>query len=264
MATRDIETYADDIQAHLAWLNGFEPARRRQWERTLKNDPEAAIVEACSRKLLAPHSASIVPAEDLACGGPDFLCRQEASHFYVEVTCLHRNTVTRATSLPATPTGRSQHYRDLTWASFNKCIKKASQCADLDASCLLIIGTLHYQGGCLCFGKTHLEEALTGEGKLAGRVNTQTGQAIGEPYQITALEGAAFLKPDELLRSPYVLARKSIAGVLFCGFGSVEPKVNGIIHPQAAHPFDTRLLPTISFGKLMLERSGTLLRVVWD
>ena len=261
---QDIDTYASEITTHRTWLSGFDQARLCQWERLLKNDHEAAVVEACSREFLASHVDSILPAEDPGRGGPDFLCLNQERHFYVEVTCLRRDTVTQETGIPPVPPTFNPRCGDLTSATFGKCVAKARQCANLPYSCLLIIGTLHYQGGNLFFERTCLEEVLTGRGKLSGRVNRNTGKAIGAPRQITDLERAAFVKPSESTDLAYEFVRKSIAGVLFCGFGSPRPNVNGIIHPQASRPFDTQLLPGISFGKLVFEESGTVLRVEWD
>ena len=255
--------FADVIEEHKAWLRDFEPVRLQNWDKIFKADPEAAIVEACARKLLAEHVERIEPAEGAAKkkGGPDFVCFQRDQHFYVEVTCITQEKVTRETGLSLSPT-EAEHFQPMTRAVFQECISKATQCSGLDAPSLLLIGTLH-PAGSLCFNKHFLKYTLIGTPRLEWTANLETGQTIEEPHQVTSLESSAFLKPDNDSSDFYEFARKSISGLLCCGFGSMPPVVNGVIHPNAARPFDKNLLPGIIFGILQEDPKGHL-QVVWD
>ena len=70
----DLECWKDEIAAHRAWLKPFDKWHAERWEQRLAADPEAAVVEACARHLLAEQVRAVEPAEDPEAGGPDFRC----------------------------------------------------------------------------------------------------------------------------------------------------------------------------------------------
>ncbi|HUX02024.1 MAG: hypothetical protein WBD63_04305 [Phycisphaerae bacterium] len=245
-----LEDYSAEIENHRNWLASFGNNRLMEWERRFAADPEAAVVEACTREFLQEHVAEVKPAEDPTSGGPDFCCVQASHHFYVETTCMKEDAVTQATGLSPLPKGAFD-FGPLTQKVLDECRNKARQCSGLDAPCLLAIGILHPAASTICFNRDFVPEVLTGDTMITMRFDAKRGQAVGKPYQTTDLHNAAFLRP--LTRSDDDLdhlARRSISGLLLCGFGCNPYNVNGVLHPKSVRPFDRALLPDVPFCTL--------------
>jgi hypothetical protein len=256
----DEQIYERQIQSHRQFLSGFEGQRLKRWEELLSHAPEAAIVDACTRMLLDEHTQRVEPFEHLSDGGPDYICYQGNKHFYVEATCLQRATVTENTGLDPSPRG-AQDFGLLTNWIFQKANAKAKQCSGLDGACLLAIGTLHSQASAICFDRFHAEECLTGIPKIEADIDTRTGGMVGEPRNVTNLEKAVPIRPDQSGQRLFEEARKSLSGLLLCGFGCRPSVITGLLHPNPARPFDVDLLPNIAFGSL--RESGGRLHVDW-
>ena len=94
-----LEDYCNEIQSHRDWLKLFGNTYVTKWERLLKADPEAAICEAATRKLLFEHQVTVEPHDEPSSGGPDFSCNKNEKGFYVEATCIKKNGATKATGL---------------------------------------------------------------------------------------------------------------------------------------------------------------------
>jgi len=233
-------------------LVGFDERHAKRWEEMLKADPEAAILEACVRSFLGERLDALRPAEDAVEGGADFCCVRGGSHFYVEATCIKESTVTERIGLPPrSTTGAADWYAPLTEAVKNECVNKAKQCSKCsDAPCLLAIGTLHFQGGAICFEQSHVERILTSEPMITCDIDIRTGGAVGNPYQTTDLGKSAFLRRSQSADMFIEPARRSISGLLLCGFGGRPPTVNGVLHVEAVRPFDRGLLPGVPFCRL--------------
>lgn len=189
---------------------------------------------------------------------PDFVCWKDDSKFYVEVTCIHISTATAKTSIP---NGRSPAlFSDLNSAIFGESQNKAGQCSNLDAPCLLGVGTFHGPVSMICFRKVHLGMLLTGKQLIGWDVDQRTGQQIGDTYGVTMLQNAAFVRPEfGTLGS----ARRSISGILACGFGVTPPRVLGLLHPNAVRPFNSELLAPIEFGQLVHDSAKQQLQIEW-
>jgi hypothetical protein len=243
--------YRDILADHRKWLAGF-PKYGAHWERRLREQPEPAIMEACVRSYLAGQVDSVEPAEDLASGGPDFRCRSGPRAFYIESTCLTIDAVTKATKLSPSATGRAANYGTLTDLVKGAVVDKAKQIGSRkDAPGLLAIGTLHSQAGALCIKKHHIEAILTSTPFIACNFDSAAGEAVGDPYQAINLHNSAFIKPPLAISvDAFEHARRSISGVLICGFGSTPPQVLGALHPGACRPFDSNLLPQTRFCRL--------------
>lgn len=244
---------------HRRWLAAFDSQHLRNWEKVLANDPEAAMCEASLRLLLAENGNEVMPNEDLTGGRqtPDYLCRQNGGSFYVEVTCLGIGKVTEATKLSHLPSDEFEWYGPLNEAVFNACVKKTPQCRDVLHPTLLAVGTFHGQASCLCVEKHHLRDLLTGTRLITRSIDTRTGYPVGDSYEATRLERAAFVRPDS--PKDMAFARLPVSGVLVCGIGVVPPRVYGLLHPSPVRPFDRALLPRIEFGRLKMDcQSGTM------
>lgn len=259
----DLECWNDEIAAHRAWLKSFDNWHGKTWEQRLAADPEAAVVEACTRHVLAEHVRAVEPAEDPARGGPDFYCSQEGGYFYVESTCIKESAVTKKTALPPAPQGPTW-YRPLTPSIRGECANKAKQCSQRgDAACLLGIGVLHAAASDVCFRNLFVEQVLTSEPTMTVPINTRTGQPLGEDCQTTDLRESAFLRPSQSEEGNLESARQSISGLLLCGFGTRPPTVKGVLHVEAARPFDRALLPDIPFCRLKDSYRQGVFEVEW-
>ena len=185
-------TYSQLIDEHREWLKGFDGERVNKWNNLLNNNPEAALCEASTRKSLSDFGCDVEPFEDLSTGGVDFKCSKDGSTFYVEATCITKEAATDKSGL----TDKAQHYAPLTKTIWQELKNKTPQCSGLDAPCIVAIGTFHFQAGYHCFGKHFIEELLTGTPHITRQFDTELGEAIGETYESTDLESAAFLKPS--------------------------------------------------------------------
>ena len=247
---RMLEQYVKEIKSHRDWLQSFDDVYTTQWEKLLKRNPEAAICEAATRQLLQKHGLEVEPNEDPSVGGPDYLCRRGDNQFYVEVTCISKNAATKATGLIDDPLRASWDYEDMTKKIFGEICSKTPQCSNLDAPCIIAIGTLHSVAGCCCFDKLAAGELLTGTSFITATINTETRELTRQPYEATNLESAAFVRPTKTLTGSIEYARNPISAVLLCAFGCDPSKAVGALHPNPNHYFDRTLLPSIEFGRL--------------
>jgi len=247
---------------HRRWLGAFDEQYLRNWEKLLKADDEAAMAEARMRQMLEQWGVQVEPNEDLTGRSqrPDFRCSKGEAAFYVEVTCISKETATAKTGIPDGPHGMTA-CSPLNDAIFSECKGKASQCGNTDGPCLLAVGTFHTFAAMFSFKKPVVGWLLTGEAKLAWNIDMRTGEQVGENYQITELYSAAFLRPD--LNEEVGFARSSISGLLLCSYGSEKFCKIGVLHPHPARPFDPSLLADVTFGTVSIDRQSRQLHVSW-
>lgn len=251
-------------QEHRQWLGAFDPQYLSKWEKLLKANSEAALCEAGIRRRLQSSGVTVEPNEMLTgtCGGPDFRCSAQKGCFYVETTCISVATATKKVGIangphPFTPV----NVWGMTEAVFAECVNKAPQCGGLDAPALVAVGTFHATAAMLGFQKVLVSGVLTGRTQMTWGIDIQTGQQVGDTDVTTALQAAAFLKPDKTQEVGY--ARSSISGLLLCGLGTVPGRYLGVLHPNPARPFDPTLLPGVEFGEVEIDRESGQLRVHW-
>lgn len=250
------------VVEHRSWLASFASCHLANWERLLNGNREAACCESAMRRLLASCGVHVEPNERLRSdgGGPDYLCKTNGSFFYIEVTCILRSTATEKTRcsdgqngfMPFNPFGMSEMV-------VKKCVAKAKQCRDMDAPCLIAVGTFHAIAGMAGFEKAVVSSVLTGPPKSAWKIDTSSGLKAGKAFQIATAEKAAFLKPS--LDRVFEGDRRSIAGAILCNLKNSQ--CLGALHPDSIRPFDPSLLPQIEFGRVELNRVTRQLRVVW-
>lgn len=256
------EAYSKLIDKHRKWISFFSKQRLNRWENLLKANPEAAICEAAIRELLSGCGVNIKPHEDVSSGGPDFLCVKNNNRFYVEVTCITKEKVTRVTTLNDSPKGDT-YYRLLTKAFWGELCNKVPQCSNLDASCIVAISTLHYQVGARCFGKHAADDLLTGTSRISMKFDHEQATGMGDIYESTDLRDSAFIRFDKTLTGQIEFARNPISAVLLCPFGCLPTKVIGVLHPNPNYKFDRSLLPNIKFRRLAKGYETNLLQVEW-
>ena len=250
-------------ERYIEWLKQFDPLYAKRWQHRYGSDPEAAMCEAAFWKALYEWGVRVEPNENLSSGepSPDFLCQKNAEKFYVEVTCLHIEHVTRATCLPNKPTPYVvQDYRPLNTAIFEEVRQKTPQCANLDAPALVAVGTFHVQASQVCLqDNVEIEMLLTGDQLITGSINTATGIPVGKTFFSTKLKSAAFFKPSA--DSGLEKARLPVSGILVGGFGCKPPNIYGLLHPNPVRPFNRRLLGQTKFGQVRVDNGE--LSVEW-
>jgi hypothetical protein len=252
------------------WLSEFDPRYLANWEKNLSAAEESALAEAGVRRLLEGYGVRVEPNEDLTGAGqrPDFRCEVNGNGFEVEVTHISIEKATRVTGLVEGRTGAC-NYSSLNDAIFVACKGKAEQCAHALHPTLLAVATFHSQASMICLDKPHVETLLTGETKITWGMDMRTCQKVGDVYQSTELRSAAFLRPDGSQEVGF--ARSSISALVLCGLGALSrdshgvwrPKVIGVLHPNAARPFNPAILPPVEFGQVALDRPFRQLHVTW-
>ena len=258
------DEYSQLIDEHHEWLNGFEAERLREWKNLFKANLEAALCEAATRKLLFDHGCDVEPFEDSASGGVDFKCSKNGNTFYVEATCITKTVASEKSGLTHLPqSNKATHYEFLTRTIWQELSNKTSQCSGLDAPCIVVIGTFHFQVGGRCFRGLAAEDLLTGKTYITQRIDTKVGKTVGEPYQSSKLESAAFIRPDKNYPNFFEHARCPISAVLLSSFGTDPIKTTGILHPYPNNPFNRDLLSDINFCKLADSYKNGSLEVEW-
>ena len=256
-------TYLESLtDEHRRWLGAFDAQYLRNWQKLLNADDEAAMAEARVRQVLEQWGVKVEPNEDLGGGTqrPDFRCLKGEAVFYMEVTCISKETATAKTGIPDESHGMTA-CRPLNDAIFSECKGKASQCGNVDGPCLLAVGTWHTFAAMFSFKRPVVDWLLTGEAKLAWNIDMQTGQQVGDDYQVTELYSAAFLRPD--LNEEVGFARSSISGLVLCSYGSERACRIGVLHPNPARPFDSSLLPDMKVGSVCIDRQSPQMHVSW-
>ncbi|HEX7447773.1 MAG TPA: hypothetical protein VF306_09525 [Pirellulales bacterium] len=247
------------------WLGQFDPRYTRSWEKTFRSLPQAAMCEATFWKILTDRGVTVQPNEDLtgATKAPDFLCTKDGSKFYVEVTCILSDTTARKTSLPAALPNRVLHPFDV-WG-FNKavqaeCQQKVRQCGNVNAPCLLAVGTFHSAASSCCVKKLLLSGLLTGNMSIGWAVNLRVPRNRSTIRQTATLRNAPFACAAGSSIQPRWMP---ISALLLGGFGVVPWRRFGIEHPAPTRAFDIGLLPDIEFCRLAAHRTDGLLRTEW-
>jgi len=268
-----ISEYSDLISEHRAWLMPFSKQRLDRWENILWKDAEgaeSAICEAATRKLLSDHGVKIEPYEDLSSGGPDFLCVKESKNFYVEATCLTKDSIAKSTGFNKMPRPglHGGPFALPTERIFYEMCNKTHQLRNLGAACILAIGTLHFQAGAVCFSKPLnkivAEHLLIGTPQITMKIDPEQGRAISDTYQTTELRDSAFIRFQKTSDGQVEFARNPISAILLCSFGCRPFEAVGALHPNPNYQFDRNLLPNIEFGRIVQGSLETgCLKVEW-
>lgn len=238
-------------------MSQFELWRLTDWAHRLSTDREGAICEALVRAFLARSTPQITPFEHRATGGPDFQVCLGGESIYIEVTSIGIEALTAATGL--TNEEGLRDYRPLTSVMMSRAKEKASQLADLDGARLLFIASLHTLGSCLLFGRSHMEFVLHSTPHLTAPFDQETGEA-GRIRQVVGLRDSSFIKPGT---GEVALARKSITGIVGCGFGCEPPVLTAVLHPDPVSPILNWPWKEIQVGRLSYPANGHGFEVQW-
>lgn len=247
----------------IRWIERFNVQHARNWARLYHADPEAATCEAMFWAVLSDCGLTVEPNADLTGKkkAPDFVCHKDGHKFYVEVTCIRIDTATEHTALPPVFTEGARSYNHLNDAIFAEVTAKTPQCSNLEAPCVLAVGTFHYQASVSCIRKAFVEWLLTGETNISWYFDPQRGEAVGESFQSTNFKAAAFLKPSPLIGVEP--ARKPISALVVAGFGCAPPHVYGVIHPHPVREFAPNLFDLIPFCRVKYDIAKASITTEW-
>lgn len=267
---RTFDTDRQLIEEHRRWLDQHGAKHRRSWENGLSNDPEGACCEAGFRRLLQSNGCAVAPNEKTNSKGkmPDFRCESPEGPFYFEATCVQIKTIVDKYSLSPEirdlPTMEAFEENDIIPLFFDECRGKADQCAGMDAPSVLGIGTFHRVAGWISLEVDHVDKLLTG---------TEEFRIFFDPFMDGIAAGPiplASLKESFVLRYGVSIeeverARRSISAVVLAYPNlSVFDRVVGVIHPDAARPFVSKLLPNVSFRRLVINDAEGWCEARWD
>ena len=221
------------------------------------------MCEAAFRRILVELGCKVEPNEDLKgeSKAPDFHCERFGNRFYVEVTCLGIEAVTANTGLSDEPGNDTVSVRLMNDMIFNAAIGKVEQCANLDAPCLVAVGTWHFYASMAFVNRDALAMVLTGKLGVSWRYNSESGEAEGEPREVTNLKGSAFVRPGKA--DLVDMTRLPISAILVGGLGLRPPRVLGLLHPEPVRPLDPRWLPQLSFCRLLDGSDRGLFTTEW-
>ena len=261
----DLELYRDAIVAYRKWLERQStlPCERFIQRLDSAQEPrvEGALGEALAWNWLQPRSSAIRLNEDQVRGGVDFACASDGRAYYVEVSTLTTEIVTKETGLPELPSAGAKSYRPATRAVMRKVQGKAEQAAGLDKPYLLFIPILHIQASAITLSTAHLEQVLVGSTGVGGAFDRAAGAVVGGLHSVAMLDYPCFFRPGTV--EPI---RRHMSAVLVGGFGLVPPDctVGGVLHPDPLRPFDRACLPDACFGRLDPWPPADRLRIVWE
>ncbi len=212
-------------------------------------------------ELVQPRSSDVRLNEDEGEGGVDFACSSDGRAYYVEVSTLTTEIVTRETGLPELPSAGASSYRPATRAVMRKVQGKAVQAAGLDKPYLLFIPILHFQASAITLSTSHLEQILVGSTGVGAAFDPAAGAVVGDLRSVAMLDYPCFFRPRTL--EPI---RRHMSALLVGGFGLVPPDctVGGVLHPDPLRPFDRACLPDACFGRLDPWPPADGLRIVWE
>lgn len=261
----NLDAYREEIVEYRKWLDHKSTSACKRFLDRIGNTNAAteqgALGEALAWNWLERRSSEIHLHEHESEGGVDFVCTHAAGKYYVEVSMLTTETVTKETGLQEFPDQGAQSYGDMTRAVMRKVISKAKQAGGHDKPYLLFLPTVHFQASALTLSTHHLQHILVGHTGIGGRFDPEGGAVVGDLHHMAMLDSPAFFKPRTL--EPI---RRHMSAVLLGGFGFKRPEcvVRGLLHPDPLRPFDRACLPDTCFGRLdpWLPMNG--LQIVWE
>ena len=216
-----------------------------QFKKRLTSDQKAAEAEAVVFSLLRAEKLNPYIYEDPSIGGPDFCCTSSSGEsFLLEVTSLDSVSVSKKSGLPLKITGRgSGAFSLITDKLRQKATKKAKELGDHSLPGVLAI-TSDYDFAGTLLGRGAAKDLMISAPQKNVPLN-------GDPsYETTDLHDAVFCRPGllnasgELMISP---CRQSIAAIFLITIYPREVNVVGLLHPEAAYPFDPHWFPKVPY-----------------
>ncbi|MFZ1009909.1 MAG: hypothetical protein WAN65_23935 [Candidatus Sulfotelmatobacter sp.] len=216
-----------------------------QFKRRLTSDQKAAEAEAVVFSLLRAEKLNPDIYEDPSTGGPDFCCTPSSGEsFLLEVTSLDSASVSKKSSLPLKITGRGGGaFSLITDKLRQEATNKARQLGGHSLPGVLAI-TSDYDFAGTLLGRGAAKDLMISAPQTNVPLNGDP------PYETTDLHDAVFCRRSllnasgELMISP---CRQSIAAIFLITIYPREVNVVGLLHPEAARPFNPRWFPKVPY-----------------
>lgn len=261
--------WAKAIESYKDWLETL-PTKNlaRQWSNRINssNDAEAegAVAEAVVRDYLVSRDIQVDLAETLKAGGVDFLCRADATMFYIEVANIGIRAATRATGLDHIPGQDAQAYGPLTTSIYDRIQSKTAQLEKLDSPLLVCVTTLHFTASAICIDRLHVQSLLTGTPFLSGPYDTNSG-TVGAVKNTVDFRDSPFVSSLLDDNGHPITTRRYLSAIVAGGFGLQAPDAHvfGVLHPDPKHSFDPNCLPDVPFASIAWP-PGSTVRVRWN
>ena len=228
-----------------------------------KSDPAAAQAEAVVFSWLRAEKLDPRLFEDTGTGGPDFCATHVGTdRFLVEATSLDSDMVAERSGLAAKITGPGGGAFGLITEKLKaKAQGKAKQLSGQGMPSVLAITSGHAFASIL-MDKLAAEYLMTS----APQINVPIG-GRGREYMSTNLKDSVFQRPTGLLDAtgaPIIKpALRSVSAILLMAVDHRESHVVGLLHPDAANPFNPQWLPMVPFVKFAGVFSHTNIATEW-
>lgn len=258
------DTLRDVLEYYRCYLsrNGDLAGHCTQFLKREKNDPKAAQAEAVVFSWLRAEKLEPHLFEDAGTGGPDFCCTDSGSNrFLIEATSLDSKMVTERSGRPAEITGPGgRAFALITDKLKAKAQSKAPQLAGHGLPTALAITSDHAFAGMLLDGLA-AEYLMTSAPQINVPLNG------GPHYMSTDLRHSVFQRATGILDAsgtPIIKSSlKSIGAILLIAIDHREMRIVGLLHPDAAAPFNPQWLPMIPFVKFAGVFSHTNIATEW-
>jgi hypothetical protein len=256
----------DIVDSYWKFLSrNYYDAHLKRFKDRLSADPKAAEAEAVVFSVL--WSAQLRPDifEDNSAGGPDFRCEPSPDGaFLVEVKSLDSEAISARSALPLTINGAGgQAFGLITDKLCSAAQSKASQLGGRGMSGVLAIASSHAFAG-LLMDRGAAEYLMTS----APHISVPIGSTRKAGQWQTDLRNAVFCQPAAILdasgNQAFVTRYRSIAAILLVTIGVRETDVVGLLHPDAAHPFNPVLFPAVPYVRFAeWPLTGTNISTEW-
>jgi hypothetical protein len=258
------DTVDDVVEYYYRYLarNNDLAAHFAQFKKRQKSDPKAAAAEAAVFSFLRAEKLQPVLYEDVSTGGPDFQCSASTSdQFLVEVTSLDSDAVSERSGLPSSITGSGGRAFGLITDKLKaKAQQKASQLAGHSVPAILAVTSDHAFASIL-LDQLAAEYLMTS----APQINVPVGG--GPTHMTTDLRHSVFQRATGILNAsglPIIKpALRSVAAILLIATDHREMRVVGLLHPDAANPFNPQWLPKVPFVRFSGLFSPTNIDTEW-
>jgi hypothetical protein len=242
------------LRSYSEYLQKIHPENAKRFDQLRISDREAAIAEAVVFGILRGFNVDPQIHDQLNSGGPDFICcaypgplapRRPDDRFVVEATSLDPDAVTDRSHIA------NEVPEDLSGGAFglvtrnicNKAKAKATQLANYTLPRVLAIVSSH-AGVAALFNNATAKWALVSEPHWRHEIGSDTVDTA----EYTDLESSLFIRPGP--DGTIVPCRQTISAILLVAVYGGQSESWGILHPEAARPFNYAFLPNLPFVRI--------------
>jgi hypothetical protein len=240
------------LQSYSEYLRNVHPENAKRFDLLRISDREAAIAEAVVFGILQGFKVDPQIHDQPNSGGPDFICcayrgplapRRPEDRFVVEATSLDPDAVTDrshiANEVPEDISGGA--FGLVTRNICNKAKAKATQLSNYPMPRVLAIASSH-AGVAALFNNATAMWALVSEPHWRHEIGSDTVDTA-EYYR-----PSLFIKPGP--DGTIIPCRQSISAILLVAVYGGQSEIWGILHPEAAQPFNYACLPDLPFVRI--------------